>query len=102
MVASSTCQGTVYAEFRLRNKDSIIAYQKALIAHFHSTSKFDAWNTSLANEFSLKQNQIPNGQVCVRAAALFDRAKTLDAKAYRALAANLAQEASTQYRKCGK
>src|SRR5437762_735138 len=35
MVVSSTCQDTVYAEFRLRNRDPILAYQKAMIAHFH-------------------------------------------------------------------
>ena len=34
MVVSSTCQDTVYAEFRLRNRDAIMAYQKAMIAHF--------------------------------------------------------------------
>lgn len=102
MVASTSCEGTAYAEFRLRNKDPIIAYQKALIVHFHGTAKFDAWNTSLANEFSLRQNQIPNNQVCVRAAAMFEKAKTLDPRGYRALAANLARAASAQYRKCGK
>jgi hypothetical protein len=102
MVAASTCQDRTYAEFRLRNKDPIIAYQKTLIAHFHSTAKFDAWNTTLANELSLRQNQMPNNQICVRAAALFEKARALDAAAYRTLAASLAQAASTQYHKCGK
>src|SRR5271156_1082846 len=32
MVVSSVCQDTVYAEFRLRNRDVILGYQKALIA----------------------------------------------------------------------
>ena len=40
MVASSACQNTTYAEFRLRNKDAIIAYQKALISHFRGESGF--------------------------------------------------------------
>ena len=55
MVASSACQNTTYAEFRLRNRDPIVAYQKALIAHFHGAPAFDRWNTSLANQSSQKQ-----------------------------------------------
>ena len=35
MMVSSTCQDTIYAEFRLRNREAILAYQKAMIAHFH-------------------------------------------------------------------
>jgi hypothetical protein len=41
MIISTTCQDTVYAEFRLRNRDPILAYQKAMIAHFHGTSGFE-------------------------------------------------------------
>jgi hypothetical protein len=102
MVASSTCEDRVYPEFRLRNKDAIISYQKALIAHYHSTARFDAWNTALANEVSLRQNALPTSQVCQQAAALFAKAKTLDDGKFRAFAAAQAASASAQYRKCGK
>jgi hypothetical protein len=102
MVASSICEDRVYPEFRLRNKDAIIAYQKALIAHYHSTARFDAWNTALANEVSLRQNSIPYTKVCQQAAAIFAKAKTLDDGKFRAFAAAQAASASAQYRKCGK
>ncbi len=56
MVVSSVCQDTVYAEFRLRNQAQIVAYQKALMAHFHGAAGFDRWNTALANQAAQKQN----------------------------------------------
>src|SRR5438874_9191278 len=72
MVLSSACKETlpVYGEFRLRNKDAIIRYQKAMIDHFrragsrNAQSEFDRWNTSLANEISLKQVAVSPTQVC--------------------------------------
>ena len=47
MVVSSACRDTVYGEFRARNKNAIIAYQKEMIAHFrragfrNAQGKFD-------------------------------------------------------------
>src|SRR5438445_13521245 len=63
MVLSSACKDPLpaYGEFRLRNKDAIIRYQNAMRDHFGRTgsrraqSEFDRWNTSLANQISLKQ-----------------------------------------------
>src|ERR1700746_1293349 len=82
MVISSACKDTVYGEFRARNKDAIIRYQKAMIDHFrrggsrNAQSDFDRWNTSLANQISLKMT----GAVCQQGAELEKLAGTLDAK----------------------
>src|SRR5215211_4399215 len=55
MVASSACQNATYAEFRLRNRDAIVAYQNAMISHFRGAPAFDRWNTALANVAAQKQ-----------------------------------------------
>ncbi len=102
MVVSSACQDTIYGEFRMRNKDPIIAYQKALIAHFRGASRFDSWNTALANEASRKQGGMPTVQLCQQAAPLMNQAKSLDPKGFRAYAAAQAVSMSAQYTKCGK
>ena len=84
MVVSSACHDTVYGEFRTRNKDAIIRYQNAMIAHFRRSgapkSYFDTWQTGLANEASRKQAGMPTAQVCQQAVALEKMASTLDAK----------------------
>jgi opacity protein-like surface antigen len=70
MVISSACRDTVYGEFRARNKDAIIRYQKAIIDHYkrggslNAQSDFERGNTSLANEITLKNN----GAVCQQGA----------------------------------
>src|SRR5260370_16748425 len=72
MVLSAACKDTLpaYGEFRLRNKDAIIRYQNAMRDHFRRTgsrnaqSEFHRWNTSLANEISLKQGAVPPAQPC--------------------------------------
>jgi hypothetical protein len=99
MVVSSVCQDTVYAEFRLRNRDTITGYQKALIAHHHGTAGFDRWNTALANQVAQKQGG--NQQICQQSVALLQQAKGLDSKGFRAYAAARAA-ANTQVAKCGK
>src|SRR5262245_59667250 len=89
MVISSICKDTVYAEFRLRNKDAIIRYQKSMVEHFRRTgsrnaqSEFDRWNTSLANQISLKQGASPSAVICQQAAEMQKMASTLDAKGLR-------------------
>jgi len=98
MVVSSVCQDTVYAEFRLRNRDQILAYQKAMIAHMHGTAAFDRWNTALANQAAQKQGG--NVQLCQQSVALLQQAKALDANGFRAYAA--AQAANPPTAKCGK
>ena len=101
MVASSACQNTSYAEFRLRNKDAIIAYQKAMISHFRGESAFDRWNTALANIAAQKQATVNLGVFCQQADALMKQAKALDPAAFRAYAASQAAAAAAQYDKCG-
>ncbi len=102
MVVSSACQNTTYAEFRLRNKDPIIAYQKAMITHFRGAPAFDKWNTALANQYSHKQSSVPPGQFCQQSEPLLKQASVLDPKGFRAFASAQANAASAHYAKCGK
>ena len=102
MVISSTCQDTIYAEFRLRNRDPILAYQKAMIAHFHGAPAFDRWNTSLANQAASKRAGLPSTQVCQQAADILKQASALDPPKFRAFAAAQAAVAGASYPKCGK
>ncbi len=99
MIVSSVCQDTIYAEFRLRNKDAITGYQKALIAHFHGAAGFDRWNTALANQAAQKQSG--NRLICQQSADLLKQATALDPQGFRAYAAAQAA-ANTQSAKCGK
>jgi hypothetical protein len=101
MVASSACQTTDYAEFRLRNRDAIVAYQSALISHFRGAPAFDKWNTALANIAAQKQATVNLGVFCQQADALMKHAKALDPSAFRAFAAAQAATVDTQYAKCG-
>ena len=102
MIISTTCQDTVYAEFRLRNRDPILAYQKAMIAHFHGTPGFDRWNTVLANQAAQKHAGMPSTVVCQQAADLLKQATALDPPRFRAFAASQAAAAAPQYPRCGK
>jgi hypothetical protein len=99
MIVSSVCQDTVYAEFRLRNKDAITGYQRALIAHYHGAAGFDRWNTALANQAAQKQSG--NQLICQQSVALQQQARALDPKGFHAFAAAQAA-ANTQAVKCGK
>ena len=101
MLASTACQNTTYAEFRLRNKDAIIAYQKAMISHFRGEAAFDRWNTALANIAAQKQATVNLGVFCQQSEVLMKQAKALDPAAFRAYAASQAIVAGTQYTKCG-
>ena len=104
MVISSACRDTVYGEFRARNKDAIIRYQKAMIDHFrrggsrNAQSDFDRWNTSLANEISLNIT----GAVCQQGAELEKLASTLDAKGLHDYAVSQATNAAVTHPKCAK
>ena len=101
MLASTACQNTTYAEFRLRNRDAIVAYQKAMISHFRGESAFDRWNTALANYAAQKQAAVNLGVFCQQADTLMKQAKALDPAAFRAYAAAQAAAAGAQYAKCG-
>jgi hypothetical protein len=100
MVASSICQNTTYAEFRLRNRDPIVAYQKAMITHFHGNAGFDRWNTTLANEASQKHAGVLSSQFCTEAAAMFQQAAGFDPPGFRAYAASQAAATQAQYPAC--
>ena len=108
MVISSACKDTVYGEFRARNQDAIIRYQKAMIDHFrragsrNAQSEFDRWNTSLANEISLKQGALPMAQVCGQAAEMLKLAGTLDAKGLHDYAVAKATSATDSHPRCAK
>jgi hypothetical protein len=102
MVVSSACRDTTYAEFRLRNRDVIMGYQKAMIAHMHGAAAFDKWNTSLANVAASKQAGLTTTQVCQQQADMLKVASKQDAKAFRAYAAQQAVSAAPRYQKCGK
>jgi coenzyme F420-reducing hydrogenase delta subunit len=108
MVISSACRDTVYGEFRARNKDAIIGYQKAMIDHFrragsrNAQSEFDRWNTSLANEIALKQGALPMVQVCQQASEVMKLATTLDAKGLHDYAVAKATNAAASHPRCTK
>lgn len=108
MVVSSACRDTVYGEFRARNKNAIIAYQKEMIAHFrregfrNAQGKFDTWNTSLANEISLKQGAMPTGQVCQQAADMLKMASTLDSKGFHDYAVAHIATSPVTHPRCGR
>jgi len=108
MVISSACKDTVYGEFRARNKDAIIHYQKAMIDHFrragsrNAQSDFDRWNTSLANEISLKQGTLPMAQICQQAAEMLKLASTLDAKSFHDYAVAKATSAADSHPRCAR
>ncbi|MGH7099212.1 MAG: hypothetical protein ACREE4_16350 [Stellaceae bacterium] len=107
MVVSSACQqNDTYAEFALRNRRAIIAYQNAMIDHFRRTgfrrpkSEFDRWNTSLANRISLQDGTVPIAQVCQQATAMLRMAGTLDPAGFHKYALAQAQSAVLRQPRC--
>ena len=108
MVVSSACRDTVYGEFRNRNKDAILRYQKAMIEHFrragarNAQSEYDRWTTTLANEISLKQGMIPTAQVCQNSVEMLKMASTLDAKGLHDYAVAQATSPGNTSPKCGR
>ena len=101
-IAGNACTSIgIYADFRVRNRDAIVAYQKTMIAHLHGAAAFDRWNTVLANQLAQHQSSIVPAQFCQQSVPLLDRAKTLDTPGFRAYAAAQAA-ANTQAVKCGK
>jgi len=102
MVASTNCRDQTYGLFQQRNREAIIAYQKTMIAHFHGNAAFDAWDTALANDASMKHAGQSMTVACQQAADIIKTAATLDNKGFRAYAASLAAAAKAQYHTCGK
>jgi hypothetical protein len=102
MVASTECHDQTYGLFQQRNKNSVIAYQKAMIEHFHGNAGYDSWDTALANTASMKHAGQSMTQACQQAADIIKMAAGLDDKGFRAYAASLAVTAKAQYHTCGK
>jgi len=108
MVVSSACRDTVYGEFRARNKDAIIRYQKVMINHFRregyrdAQGRFDSWNTSLANQIALKQGATPTSVVCQQSANMLKMASTLDTKGLHDYALAQAASPTAAHPRCGK
>ena len=101
-IASNACTSIgIYADFRVRNRDAIVAYQKTMIAHLHGAAAFDRWNTVLANQLAQRQSSIVPAQFCQQSEPLLNQAKALDPTGFRAYAAAQAA-ANTQAVKCGK
>jgi hypothetical protein len=101
-IASNACSSIgIYADFRTRNREAIVNYQKAMITHLHGAAGFDRWNTALANQMAQRQSSIVPATFCEQSAPLLKQASTLDLKGFRAYAAAQAA-ADTQAVKCGK
>ena len=73
-----------------------------MVTHLHGNAAFDAWDTSLANEASMKHAGQSTAQACQQSADMLKTAAGLDDKGFRAYAASLATKAAAQYRTCGK
>jgi hypothetical protein len=104
MVASTACRDQTYGLFQQRNKVSVLAYQKAMIAQLHGNAAYDRWDTALANQAAMKQAGKTAPQSCQEAADLIKTAAAMDDKGFRAYAASLASTAakSGQYKTCGR
>jgi hypothetical protein len=108
MVTSSACRDQVYGLFRARNKDAIIRYQRIMINHFRregyrdAQSRFDSWNTSLANQIALKQGATPTAVVCQQSANMLRMASALDAKGLHDYAVAQAASPAETHPRCGR
>ncbi len=104
MVASTACRDQTYGLFQQRNKETVLAYQKTLIAHFHGNAAYDRWDTALANDAAMRDAGKSGPQACQEQADLLKKAATMDNAGFRAYAASLAAtaESTGHYKKCGR
>jgi len=104
MVASTACRDQTYGLFQQRNKDTVLAYQRTLITHFHGNAAYDRWDTALANDAAMRDAGKTAPQACQESADVLKKAAAMDDRAFRAYAASLATaaEASGRYKKCGR
>jgi hypothetical protein len=104
MVASTACRDQTYGLFQQRNKDTVLAYQKMLITHFHGNAAYDRWDTALANDAAMRDAGKTAPQACQESADVLKKGATMDNTAFRAYAASLATTAaaSGRYQKCGR
>lgn len=104
MVASTACRDQTYGLFQQRNHETVLAYQKAMIAYLHGNAAYDRWDTALANDAALKQAGKSGPQACQEAADILKKAAAMDDSGFRAFAASLAETAKTsgRYATCGR
>ncbi|HTW52741.1 MAG TPA: hypothetical protein VME45_12710 [Stellaceae bacterium] len=104
MVASTACRDQTYGLFQQRNKETVLAYQRTLITHFHGNAAYDRWDTALANDAAMRDAGKTAPQACQESADVLKRAAAMNDAAFRAYAASLATtaEASGRYKKCGR
>ena len=63
-VLSSSCnEDVMYGEFKVRNKDALIAYQHQLIAHL-GERQFESWFTHITNQASIQHAGLPSAAIC--------------------------------------
>src|ERR1700684_3051018 len=104
MVASTACRDQTYGLFQQRNKQTVLSYQKAMIAHFHGNAGYDRWDTALANDAALKQAGKSVPQACQESSELLTTATIMDENAFRAYAVGRVASAvaTGRYPKCGR
>ncbi|MFZ2006730.1 MAG: hypothetical protein WB697_06800 [Stellaceae bacterium] len=104
MVASTACRDQTYGLFQQRNHETVLAYQKTLISHFHGNAAYDRWDTALANDAAMRDAGKSGPQACQEQADLLKKASTMDDRGFRAYAVSLATaaEASGRYKTCGR
>ena len=73
MVASTACRDQTYGLFQQRNHETVLAYQKVLIAHFHGNAGYDRWDTALANDAALKEAGKSGPAACQEGADVLKR-----------------------------
>lgn len=104
MVASTACRDQTYGLFQQRNHETVLAYQKTLISHFHGNTAYDRWDTALANDAAMRDAGKSGPQACQEQADLLKKAGAMDNAGFRAYAVSLATaaEATGHYKKCGR
>lgn len=108
MVRSEICKVSSYTDFTRRNREAIIAYQRALLDHYrrigdrHAQDTLDNYQTRLANELALTDGEQPSPTLCARASPWLAEAGKLGSAEFRRLAATRAADHQASYRHCRK
>ena len=68
-VLSSSCnEDVMYGEFKVHNKDALVAYQHQLIAHM-GERQFETWFTHVTNQASIQHAGLPSPATCLQTVA---------------------------------
>jgi hypothetical protein len=77
MVLSSECRQDIdYGEFKVRNRDALIGYQKGMMDHFRRNGarsperEFETWITHIANQTATVHAGTPALETCAQSAEL--------------------------------